>query len=139
MPKMTIHDQIVAGLTERGETLVKRTGRYTVMTRSKRVGTYYFIGKAGALRVGRNASSSLAVLPDFKEAVIRSGQTNEARITDLLKQAGYENRRTAYSANTGRHRIVRMSDGKTVGHMTAAEAAAFLTLPSSHYPKGDRS
>jgi hypothetical protein len=62
----TIHDRLVAALTARGETLVPgRSTKYTVLTRTKRdtgesLG-FYFVGRAGALRVGRTVTESIPV------------------------------------------------------------------------------
>jgi hypothetical protein len=61
MNKMTIHDQIVDALKARGEKLVlqHRSSKYTVM--SNKHGGFYFVGKAGALRSGATASSSISL------------------------------------------------------------------------------
>jgi hypothetical protein len=62
----TIHDRLVAALIARGETLVPgRSSKYTVLTRTSRetgqkIG-FYFVGRAGALRVGRTATESIPV------------------------------------------------------------------------------
>jgi hypothetical protein len=62
----TIHDRLVAALTAQGETLVpERSTKYTVLTRTKRdtgesLG-FYFVGRAGALRVGRTVTESSPV------------------------------------------------------------------------------
>jgi hypothetical protein len=62
----TIHDRLVAALTARSETLVPgRSSKYTVLTRTshetgQKIG-FYFVGRAGALRVGRTATESIPV------------------------------------------------------------------------------
>jgi hypothetical protein len=62
----TIYDRLVAALTARGETLVPgRSSKYTVLTRTSRetgqkIG-FYFVGRAGALRVGRSMTESIPV------------------------------------------------------------------------------
>jgi len=62
----TIHDRLVAALTARSETLVPgRSSKYTVLTRTSRetgqkIG-FYFVGRAGALRVGRTVIDSIPV------------------------------------------------------------------------------
>jgi hypothetical protein len=62
----TIHDRLVAALIARGESLVpKRSTKYTVLTRTRRdtgesLG-FYFVGRAGALRVGRTVTESIPV------------------------------------------------------------------------------
>jgi hypothetical protein len=62
----TIHDRLVAALRARGETMVPgRSSRYTVFTRTcretgQKIG-FYFVGRAGALRVGRTVTESIPV------------------------------------------------------------------------------
>jgi hypothetical protein len=62
----TIHDRLVAALTARSETRVPgRSSKYTVLTRTshetgQKIG-FYFVGRAGALRVGRTATESIPV------------------------------------------------------------------------------
>lgn len=64
--KTTQHDQFVAALTKRGETVdaAKRSLKYTVMTRAQ--GGYYFIGRSGALRFGPTIKASIKVGDKFK-------------------------------------------------------------------------
>jgi hypothetical protein len=62
----TIHDRLVAALRTRGDTMVPdRSSRYTVFTRTcretgQKIG-FYFVGRAGALRVGRTVTESIPV------------------------------------------------------------------------------
>jgi hypothetical protein len=62
----TIHDRLVAALRARGETMVPgRSSRYTVFTRTchetgQKIG-FHFVGRAGALRVGRTVTKSMPV------------------------------------------------------------------------------
>jgi hypothetical protein len=76
MPKLTIHDRIVAALQHRGEIIVAdaRSTRYTVLSRT-RPGTgetagYYFVGKAGALRAGRTVVDSRPVNAEFRAKLL---------------------------------------------------------------------
>jgi hypothetical protein len=74
----TIHDRLVAALTARGETLVPgRSTKYTVLTRTKRdtgesLG-FYFVGRAGALRVGRKVTESIPVSEAIKKKLLGEG------------------------------------------------------------------
>jgi hypothetical protein len=71
----TIHDRLVAALIARGESLVpKRSTKYTVLTRTRRdtgesLG-FYFVGRAGALRVGRTVTESSPVLPSVRKRLL---------------------------------------------------------------------
>lgn len=55
----TIHDRLKRALEARGETFVKTTAHYTVYTRA--AGGFYFIGPAGALRMGKQVSSTASL------------------------------------------------------------------------------
>lgn len=76
MAKATIHDRLVAALQGHGETIVvgSRSARHTVITRTDRATGdsrgYYFIGKAGSLRVGRTKSESMTVNPKFRNMLL---------------------------------------------------------------------
>lgn len=52
---MTQHDSLCLGLTHLGGTALPSKGKYTVFRLGER---YYFVGRAGALRVGFKASPS---------------------------------------------------------------------------------
>jgi hypothetical protein len=74
----TIHDRLVAALIARGESLVpKRSTKYTALTRTKRdtgesLG-FYFVGRAGALRVGRKVTESIPVSEGIKKRLLGEG------------------------------------------------------------------
>lgn len=85
MPKTTIHDRLVAALLARGETIVAdaRSTKYTVLTHSepppggffdaptpRRQLGFYYVGKAGALRVGRTVATSRPVNEAFRYALL---------------------------------------------------------------------
>lgn len=62
----TIQQRLQAALEAEGETFVKTTSAYIVMTR--KAGGYYFLGSAGALRTGLKVSAtrSLTDSPRYK-------------------------------------------------------------------------
>lgn len=74
MAKRTQQERLVEALTRRGETIVtarhsaENTERTVKMTRKN--GGFWFIGKAGALRFGRNASTSIAALDQVKTRLL---------------------------------------------------------------------
>lgn len=50
----------------------------------------------------------------------------EKTISELLLEAGYAHERTDRTTSSGEHRVWRVSDGETVGYMTAHRAVEFL-------------
>lgn len=57
----TLQGRIIEALEALGYQRVQgRTGKYVVLTRSKDEG-FYFVGKNGALRAGKNVSSSVSL------------------------------------------------------------------------------
>lgn len=64
---MNLHDRHVASLIDRGEREIYRK-KYTKMTRKE--GGFYFIGKAGAVRVGHTAKSSVPASRVFKAMLL---------------------------------------------------------------------
>ena len=74
MAKVTIAERLVYALTQKGETEVtSKTRKYRVFTRTPKQKdgqfipqdkpTFYFVGKAGALRFGTCASKSYSIGP----------------------------------------------------------------------------
>lgn len=63
---MNIQQRLKAALEAEGETYVKTTASYIVMTR--KAGGYYYLGSAGALRIGHKVSAtrSLTDSPRYK-------------------------------------------------------------------------
>ncbi|MBX6324333.1 MAG: hypothetical protein IRY94_21180 [Rhodospirillaceae bacterium] len=61
--RQTLHDRLVAGLEVHGWRVVEdaRSTKYTVLTRDGGRGGFYYVGKAGALRVGRTVAESRPV------------------------------------------------------------------------------
>jgi hypothetical protein len=78
MAKKTLHDRLVDALVARGHPIDRDTRalasrKYTRLFRKKDKDgkpTYYFVGKAGALRFGRNATDSIALGDAFKEKLL---------------------------------------------------------------------
>jgi hypothetical protein len=72
----TLRERYTAALIARGETLVKSTHKYDVYTRQAGPGgsTYhfYYIGRAGALRVGSSIASSTPCSDRFKQSLLDS-------------------------------------------------------------------
>lgn len=64
----TLKQKYLAALERKGETKVKDTARYTVMTRA--TGGFYYIGSAGGLRAGRTRSDSRPCSIAFKQKLI---------------------------------------------------------------------
>ena len=64
---MTLHDRYIIALTRRGwvHALNPRTGKYTVMTKPG-TADLIFVGRSGALRKGRNTTTSVPLNEQFK-------------------------------------------------------------------------
>jgi len=83
MAKPTIHDRLVAALQRRGETIVTdaRSRRYTVLTRHRQdTGDdtgFYYVGKAGALRVGHTVADCRPVNAAFRAQLLDPPSTPE--------------------------------------------------------------
>ena len=91
---MTLHDRFVTALIARGSQVVKR-GKYTSLTRNKRTSddkpTFYFVGSAGAVRVGRSATRSIPVSDSFKAALLAAAPAKQKRtsIADKLATVSF--------------------------------------------------
>jgi hypothetical protein len=72
---MTMQEKFAAALVARGETEVPTKSRkYRTFTRTwndQRIG-YFFLGKAGALRVGARSSSSIPVSDADKARILEA-------------------------------------------------------------------
>ncbi len=75
----TLQKRFAAALEARGEVLVKKTERYWVYTRRRpltdrgwigNTPLYYYLGKAGAVRVGRTIAESSAVREELKHRLL---------------------------------------------------------------------
>lgn len=83
MAKATLHDRLVAALLAAGERLVPdaATRRYTVLTCSHPKapqGWHYYVGWAGALRVGPTVSASRAVSEDLRNSLLGIARLKQA-------------------------------------------------------------
>lgn len=62
MPKESLQEKGVRVMLEKGFTeIVSKTQKYRIFTHPKRPDTLYFIGKKGAVRAGKNVSSSYSI------------------------------------------------------------------------------
>jgi hypothetical protein len=66
----TLRERYIAGLIAIGETKVKSTFKYEVYTRSAGAGGFYYVGRAGALRVGVSIAHSIPCSDEFKRALL---------------------------------------------------------------------
>jgi hypothetical protein len=66
----TLNEKFAEALTFRGEVEVhdQKTSKYRVFTR--RSGGFYYLGKSGALRFGKNSTSSIPVSDKGKELIL---------------------------------------------------------------------
>lgn len=64
----TLREQFIKALLERGETQVEQTTKSIKFTRVD--GGFYFIGKSGSLRFGKNKVTSIPVLTSFKNELL---------------------------------------------------------------------
>jgi hypothetical protein len=70
MPKPTLQQRLIEALiATAGGTLVEsRSRKYVTLKRPD--GSFYFVGKAGALRYGKTISTSIAAPEDFKRRLL---------------------------------------------------------------------
>jgi hypothetical protein len=66
----TMRERFIAALTAAGETKVKVTSKYDVFTRKD--GGFYYIGRAGALRFGKNITDSIPASDARKKQLLDS-------------------------------------------------------------------
>lgn len=71
---MTLKESFSKALLSRRSRLVKQTFRYDVYTRVKggieQPGVFYYLGRAGALRVGTTVARSVPVQQEFKDMLV---------------------------------------------------------------------
>jgi hypothetical protein len=70
MPKPTLQQRLIEALiaTARGTLVESRSRKYVTLKRPD--GSFYFVGKAGALRFGKTVSASIAAPEDFKRRLL---------------------------------------------------------------------
>jgi len=66
----TLQERFVEAFWKMGEREVKRTSKYIVFSRTE--GSFYYIGRNGAVRVGRNVTDSVPLLPKTKQRLLDS-------------------------------------------------------------------
>ena len=70
----TQKDRLIAALQKRGISIVPgKSKKFVTMQQNPKPpgSTTFYIGKAGALRCGRNVSESVSVLPEFKKKLLK--------------------------------------------------------------------
>jgi hypothetical protein len=71
MAKQTLQERFIRALQARGSRRVEaRTQKYVVLTRPIREGTFYYVGRNGALRMGRIATRTMPCSEQFKAALL---------------------------------------------------------------------
>jgi len=70
----TQRERLIVALKGLGsEEVPSKSGKYVTLTRPLKPGTFYFVGRAGALRLGRTSSRSIPVSDTFKSVLLGSG------------------------------------------------------------------
>ena len=70
MPKPTLQQRLVDALiaTGRGTTVPSRSRKYVTLQRPD--GSFFYVGKAGALRFGKTVTDSMAAPDEFKQRLL---------------------------------------------------------------------
>ena len=70
MPKLTLQQRLIEALiaTARGTRAQSRSRKYVTLERPD--GSFYFVGRAGALRFGKTVTASIAAPDDFKRRLL---------------------------------------------------------------------
>jgi hypothetical protein len=70
MPKITMQQRLVDVLvtTGRGTPVESTSQKYVILKRPD--GTFFYVGKAGALRFGKTVSDSMAAPDEFKKRLL---------------------------------------------------------------------
>ena len=74
MPKRTLQQRLVDALvnTGRGTIVQSRSRKYVTLVRPD--GSFFYVGKAGALRFGKTITDSMASPDDFKRRLLRDAE-----------------------------------------------------------------
>ena len=74
MPKLIQQQRLVDALvaTGRGTLVESRSRKYVTLKRPD--GSFYFVGKAGALRFGKTVTGSMAASDDFKRRLLEENK-----------------------------------------------------------------
>jgi hypothetical protein len=70
MARITLQQRLIEALiaTARGRLIESRSRKYVTLKRPD--GSFYFVGKAGALRFGKTVTTSMAAPEDFKRRLL---------------------------------------------------------------------
>ena len=70
MPKLTLQQRLVDALiaSGRGAPVASRSRKYVTLKRPD--GSFFYVGKAGALRFGKTVSDSMAAPDEFKQRLL---------------------------------------------------------------------
>jgi hypothetical protein len=70
MPNLTLQPRLVDALvaTGRGTIVKSRSRKYVTLKRPD--GSFFYVGKAGALRFGKTVAGSIAAPDDFKQQLL---------------------------------------------------------------------
>jgi hypothetical protein len=70
MARITLQQRLIEALiaTARGTLVESRSRKYVTLKRPD--GSFYFVGKAGALRFGKTVTASIAAPDDFKRRLL---------------------------------------------------------------------
>lgn len=83
MAKRNLRDLLIMVLTKRmgcrPPIKPHATKKYIVLEIGKNEGNFFFVGKHGALRYGKNVSSSVSVLEQTKQKIIHVGRKMEEK------------------------------------------------------------
>ena len=74
MPKLTLQQRLVDALvtTGRGTIVQSRSRKYITLERAD--GSFFYVGKAGALRFGKTLTDSMAAPDEFKQRLLEDTQ-----------------------------------------------------------------
>jgi hypothetical protein len=76
MAKQTIEQRMITGLVVLGfKPLATRGSRYKVFSRDDATGKFFYVGKNGALRIGRTAADSIPAAELTKQYVLTAPHT----------------------------------------------------------------
>ena len=73
MPKPTLQQRLIDALitSGRGTLIESRSRKYVTLQRPD--GSFFYVGKAGALRFGKSVSDSMAAPDEFKQRLLTEG------------------------------------------------------------------
>ena len=109
MSRATKEQQLIDALTTIGlkeNTTKFRSGKYRAFERITSPGTFYFVGHAGALRVGKSIKESYRVLDSYKESLLKKAEGIRAKklaeVTAALWVKSHAEEMTGYAHAAGK-------------------------------------